>query len=79
MMEIDRQRASATSSSMILKLPFGLRVLEGHPELVNVTVGQVKTFEVGAPDPATAVIRTEFVVSYNDDARIRDLDTHLAG
>ena len=41
-------------------------------------IGQAKTLEVGAPDPAAAVIRTEFVVSYDDDARIHDLDTHLA-
>ncbi len=42
------------------------------------TVGQMKTLEVGAPDPAAAVIRAQFMVSDNDDASIRDLDTHLA-
>src|ERR1039458_5618218 len=61
-----------------LEAALGLRVFEGHPELVEAAVGQMKTLEVGAPDPASAVIRAQLVVSYNDDASIRDLDAHLA-
>ena len=43
------------------------------------TVGQMKTLEVGAPDPAAAVIRPQFMISHHDNAGIRDLDAHLAG
>jgi len=42
-----------------LEAALGLRVLEGHPELVEVTVRQLKTLEIGAPNPAAAVVRLD--------------------
>jgi len=61
-----------------LEAAFRLCFCEREAELVETTVGQLQLVKQRLANPATTVIRSQFVIRHDCDAALWDLHSHLA-